>query len=179
MPRPERMKNFPRRKSLRLPEYEYSSAGAYFITLCCNNRRCLFGDNIDAQVRLNPLGEICGEAWREIPDHFSAVELDEYVIMPNHLHGILLIKDERARHASPLQPQGNDLPKLGHVVASFKSVVSRRIRRLPGSAELKIWQRNYYEHVIRNNVSLNEIRTYIANNPPNWAEDQLNPAYIS
>ena len=117
---------------------------------------------------LNPYGQQAEQTWMEIPEHFPVVDLDEFIVMPNHIHGIVLIDCERARHASPLQ----QAPSLGTVVGAFKSAASRRInlhRATPGEP---VWQRNYHEHVIRNEKSLSEIREYIANNPLKWELDK-------
>jgi len=172
----------PRRRSIRLPEYDYAQPGAYFITACAHDRACLFGDIVGTDMRLNEWGEIAAECWRAIPDHFEHVTLDEYVIMPNHVHGILVIEDDwagnvRATHASPVPPRGPQPRSIGAIVGSFKSATARRINDLRGTPDTRVWHRNYYEHVIRSEESLRQIRQYIADNPIHWADDRENPEW--
>ncbi len=158
-----------RRRHLRLPQFDYSSAGAYFVTCCVRNRRCVFGEIVDHRMQLNANGQVVVECWMAIPRHFTGMAIDEFVVMPNHLHGIVVIEaEQRTRFASPLRDAGTT---LGMVVGSFKSAVSRQL------PEVKpLWQRGYYEHVIRNEHSLRQIREYIVNNPQQWALDRENPA---
>ena len=170
------------RRSIRLKDYDYSQAGAYYITIVSNQRAFLFGRIVNAEVQLSDCGRIADECWRAIPEHFPNLELDAYVIMPNHIHGILVIHENGmatnpspsagARHASPLRPHGVEPGSLGAIVGSFKSAVTKRIGR-----EIKptsIWQRNYYEQVIRDERDLNRIRGYIQSNPANWEGDKEN-----
>jgi putative transposase len=124
----------PRRRSLRLSGYDYSTPGAYFITICTRDRRCILGE----------ASEIVTACWSAIPQHFPQVTLDEFVIMPDHIHGIVILGDAAA--------------PLSAVIGAFKSAASRQI----GKA---IWQRNYWEHTIRSDKSLNQIRQYIEENP--------------
>ena len=172
------------RRSIRLPGYDYTQAGAYFVTVCTWNRECLFGDVVDGEMRLNELGEIVRACWHEIPDHFPHVGSDEFVIMPNHVHGILVIVETNvvgARHAVPLQNQCTEQfgkPLAGSIptiIRSFKSAVTKRINDLRGTPGVSVWQRNYYEHVIRDEESLNRIRQYIVENPRRWHLDRENP----
>lgn len=158
-----------RRRHLRLPQYDYSSAGAYFVTCCVHGRRCILGDIVDDRMQLNANGRIVAECWMAISKHFTGVTIDAFVVMPNHLHGIVVIEaEQKARHASPLRDGGTT---LGAIVGSFKSAVSRQL------PEVKpLWQRGYYEHVIRSEHSLRQIREYIVNNPKQWALDRENPA---
>jgi REP element-mobilizing transposase RayT len=134
-------------------------------------------------MQRNEWGQIAWDCWQAIPDHFPHVELDAYVVMPNHVHGIIVITDPvGAQHAAPLQsapPQSsrtNVQPgSLGAIVRSFKSAVTKRINELRDMPGTPFWQRNYWEHIVRNKDSLERIREYIENNPPRWAEDQLHP----
>ena len=158
----------PTRKNPRLKDYDYANAGAYFVTICTHHKQAIFGQNKSGVVELSPYGEHVERAWREIPEHFPAVYLDEFVVMPNHVHGVVFIDGERARHASPLQPG----PKLGTVIGAFKSAAARLINQARATPGAPLWQRNYYEHVIRNEASLSEIREYIANNPLKWTLDE-------
>ena len=161
------------RRSIRLPDYDYSQPGAYFVTLCAHERETLFGDVVDDVMRLNDYGEIVVAVWDDLPGHYSHVELDAFVIMPNHVHGIIVIADNAvgARHASPLQSR----PTLGIIVGSYKSAVTKRINELRHTPGVSVWQRNYYEHVVRSEHELNTIRAYIQNNPLRWALDHDNP----
>jgi len=175
------------RRSLRLPHYDYASSGAYFITICVHQRQCLFGEIVDGMMRLNKWGTIAQECWQAIPDHFAQVQLDEWVIMPNHIHGIIVINDpDRRGTAMPCPyPVTNPIQKrkfgesiagsLPTIIGSYKSAVTKRINGDRNIRGASIWQRNYYEHIIRNDTALAHIRQYIQNNPASWHQDQLHP----
>ena len=174
------------RRSIRLRGYDYTSAGAYFITICAHRRECLFGEVVDGAMRLNVYGRVVDACWRAIPDHFPHVMLDVYVIMPNHVHGIIAIVDDPpvgARHASPLRPlsprldgvRGPAPGSLGAIIGSFKSAATRRINRLRGVSGLPVWQRNYYERIIRDDDELQLARAYVFNNPAAWPDDENHP----
>ena len=147
------------------------------MTICTQNRMCIFGDIVNGEMRVNDIGRVAQLLWDEIPAHFPEVETDAWVVMPNHVHGVLVITRGGATHASPLHaPSGPPKRSLGAIVGSYKSAVSKHInlsRRTPGAP---VWQRNYYDHVIRNDADLNRIREYIAGNPARWHEDRENPA---
>lgn len=174
------------RRSIRLPEYDYAQPGGYFITIVTYHRSLLFGQILNEQMVLNDFGRIAHECWRAIPEHFPKIELGAYVVMPNHVHGIIVIKDNitttnspltvGARHVSPLpqpyKPHGYEHGSLGAIIGSFKSAVSKRIGR--EHTATGIWQRNYYEHVIRNHKDWDRIHRYIEANPSLWAEDEEN-----
>lgn len=173
------------RRSIRLQRYDYSCAGAYFVTICTQNRECLFGEVVDEVVRLNNAGKVVEECWQEIPSHFPQVELDEFVIMPNHVHGILVIGDpggaaaeranDRANDYSPLQkkrPAGTSRT-IGSIVRGFKIGVTKWMRQTHPIYE--VWQRNYWEHIIRDEAELAQTREYIRNNPVRWELDHLHP----
>jgi putative transposase len=147
----------PERKSPRLPGYDYATAGAYFVTVCTRDRACLFGTVLNDKMRPNEAGRVVVERWSAIPEHFSAIKLDAFVVMPNHLHGILWLS--RAGHAPPLPL----------VVGSFKSATSRAVGQ-------PVWQRSFYDRVIRNDSELSALRQYVADNPLKWAVDRQNPA---
>jgi len=168
------------RRSIRLKGYDYTQPGAYFITICTRDRVCLFGEVIDGEMRLNPLGEIVRQCWWAIPEHFSHVVLDEFVVMPNHVHGIIVIMathDVGATHASPLRvrPRGPQRQSIASIVGSIKSAAAKRINEYRGTPGAPVWQRNYYEHVVRDDQPLNHIREYIATNPLRWHLDRENP----
>ena len=152
----------PRRRSLRLPGYDYSQAGAYFITACIHNRAMLFGGVIDGDVRLNEMGTIVQQTWDDLPTHYHGINLDAFIVMPNHVHGIIILADaSERRHAIP------------EIVRGFKTFSARRVNERVGEPGA-LWQRGYYEHVIRNAKALDRIRAYIANNPARWADDPEN-----
>jgi len=167
------------RRSIRLHGYDYTQVGAYFVTVVTKNRACLFGEVVDGGVRLSSFGEITCACWRAIPEHFSNVMPDEFVVMPNHLHGIIFI-NVGARHAVPLpglskrfgKPLAGSLPII---VGSFKAAVTKQINQLRLNTGAPVWQRNYYEHIVRSENELIRIREYIANNPLQWEIDWENP----
>ena len=172
------------RKSIRLPGYDYSQAGAYFVTIVTWRRDCLFGDVVDGEMALNDFGKIADACWCVIPEHFPNVELGAHIIMPNHVHGIIMIREAElhnnvgAQHCcAPTPIDGHKINvkpgSLGAIVRSFKSAVSYRINK--GHNATGIWQRNYYEHIIRNEREMGNIWRYIEANPVNWGEDDENP----
>jgi len=169
------------RKSIRLPEYDYSQEGAYYITVCTHDRLCLFGEIINSLVKLNQYGEIADQCWMAIPQHFTNALLGEYIIMPNHIHGTIIITGPSigTRHAVSLpsrtlfgKPQ---IGSLSTIVRSYKSAVTRLINVVWTKNEPAIWQSRFYEHVIRNEKSYNKIRRYILDNPLYWPQDDENP----
>ncbi len=174
------------RRSIRLRGWDYAGAGAYFVTLVTYNRECLFGQVVDGKVVLSPWGEIVAEEWRRTADVRSNVRLDEFVVMPNHVHGIIWIianDDETAvgatnvgAHSRAPLPLPHRPPKsLGAIIAGFKSIVTKRINIARGTPGMPVWQRNYYERIIRNERALRAVRQYIQNNPLHWAHDMENP----
>lgn len=174
------------RKSIRLKDYDYADAGTYFVTICALNRECLFCQILEAEMHLNRFGQIATRCWNEIPRHFPGVELDAFVVMPNHVHGIIVITGVvGAKHfvpnqnASPLperkSPRGTQSNSLGAILQNFKSVSTRKINQVRDTRGASVWQRNYYEHIARNERELLAIRDYIENNPANWLNDTENP----
>ncbi len=169
------------RRSLRLKDYDYTHAGAYFVTICTQSRTCLFGTVVDGQIQLNDAGHVVHRTWGELPNRFSHVDVDAFIVMPNHIHGIILVG---AQFIAPRGPQNyrhdkragaiNRAPTLGEIVRAYKAVSARKIRQQVNPAFA--WQRNYYEHVIRSEESLNRIRQYIRDNPAQWQFDCENPA---
>jgi putative transposase len=158
--------NIHHRRSIRLRGYDYSQGGAYFVTICVRDRACLFGEVAGGMVRANSFGEIVLRCWETLPEHYSTVELDGIVVMPNHVHGILFLGDGGGSEKRP---------GLSEIVRGFKSFTARRIneqRQTPGT---KVWQRGYYEHVVRSEQSLERLRGYIWENPAKWELDQLHP----
>jgi len=173
------------RRSIRLKGYDYSQAGLYFVTICTDNGQPLFGNIENGKMILNEHGKIVDTLWHEIKNHIHNVRLCEFVVMPNHVHGIIEITKPVANtrvgatHASPLQ-HGVDnrrggacpAPTLGTIIGSYKSAVSKHIRQ-SGFTEFA-WQRNYFEHIIRNDHSYEYIAHYIINNPTTWEKDRFN-----
>jgi putative transposase len=196
------------RRSIRLPGYGYDQPGAYFATVCTEGHVCLFGRVVGEAMGWNNAGRMVEKCWRNIPMHFPHVTLDEFIVMPNHVHGILVIAGAndnpivgvnnhsplssdnapprtvensfgRANDYSPLPadrpspwPQGTS-KTIGAIIRGFKIGVVRWMRENTGVRD--IWQRNYFEHIIRNDVALNRIRQYILDNPVHWAYDRYNP----
>jgi len=164
------------RRSVRLQGYDYSQAGAYFITICARNRHCLFGAITEGVMVLNDAGRAAADCWLQIPDHFLNIELDEWVVMPNHIHGIVIIVGAnhelivRANNYSPLHPTGTTRT-IGSMVRGFKIGVTKWYRQR--SVSSTIWQRNYWDHIIRNESELNRIQQYILDNPMKWEQDSL------
>lgn len=151
------------RRSIRLRGYEYSDPGAYFVTICTDERRYLFGEIIDDEMHLNDIGQAVQWIWNVMPERFPTVELDQYVIMPNHIHGIIIL------HA--YQGAMNCAPTLGLILRTFKALCTHYVRAA-GAADFA-WQRNYYEHITRKEGNLDGIRQYIIENPACWKEDDL------
>ncbi|GIK59212.1 MAG: transposase [Ignavibacteriota bacterium] len=185
--------NRPQRKNIRLKEYDYSFPGWYYVTICTFNRINLFGKIADGKMVLNEDGKIVEEEWLQTKEIRKNVDLDYYIIMPNHLHGIIIIEQSfedviikgRGELNSPEKIDSGRIQyaptndtfispshTLGAIVRGFKSSVTKKIRELSGNSELRIWQRNYYEHIIRNDNDLHRIRTYIQNNPLKWELDE-------
>jgi putative transposase len=163
-----------RRRSIRLKEYDYSQPAAYFVTICTQDRLCLLGEIVDGEMRLNGVGQIVADAWKWLAVQYSHVELDLSILMPNHVHGIIMIRDDICRGGSRTAPTGKRKP-LGRLIGAFKTVSTKRINELRLTSGGPFWQRNYYEHVIRNEAELAEVREYILNNPACWDEDENNP----
>ena len=173
-----------RRRSIRLKDYDYAQAGAYFVTICTQGRRCLFGDVAQGDMRLNDAGRMVTRWWEEVSARFSSVQSDLYAVMPNHFHGIVMMvgADPRVRPDDGGAHAGAPLPRtpLSHIVRWFKTMTTNEyIQQVKVAGwpafPARLWQRNYYEHVIRNSQDLNDIRRYIAENPRRWETDSENP----
>jgi REP element-mobilizing transposase RayT len=183
------------RRSLRLKGHDYSQPGAYFVTICTRERECLFGHVVNGEMRLTGAGEIAQRCWEDVSHHFPFVELDAFVVMPNHVHGITVIqgrgeasatpirvfKEPPESDASPLRqrPNGTQPGSLSAVVQNFKSISTRKMNAACGAPGTPVWQRGYYEHVVRNEQELMAIREYILGNPARWDEDENNPALLN
>ena len=170
------------RRSIRLRGYDYAQAGAYFVTICAKDRECLFGEVVDGEIVLNPIGKIVDDEWRLSATLRDEIELDEWVVMPNHVHGVVVIdtsrRGDRPVGAYSHTPLRSPSKTVGAMVRGFKSAATRRINELRGTPRVPVWQRNYYEHIIRDDDALNRIRQYIIDNPAQWASDRENPAVV-
>jgi putative transposase len=166
-----------RRHSLRLKDYDYAAPGAYFVTICTKDRLPLLGDVIEGDMRLTDYGRIIDQEWKISAKIRREIILDAFVVMPNHIHGIIFINesDVGATGGSPFR-SGPRRHSLASFVSGFKSATTKQINALRQTPGVLVWQRNYYEHVIRNEQSLHRIREYIANNPARWDFDRENPA---
>lgn len=164
------------RRSIRLEHYDYTAPGKYFITICTFEKRELFGYIIDRHVKINDFGRIVHDCWVNIPNHFDGCRLDEFIVMPNHIHGIIEIcRRGTACHAPTMEQFGKPVSgSIPTIVRSFKSAVTKRINEYQKISNQHIWQRNFHDHIIRNNADLNRIRKYIRNNPLKWGIDKNN-----
>ena len=169
------------RRSIRLTGYDYSQPGAYFVTLCTHNRTCLFGEIVGEKMIANALGRFTIKCWNEIPAHHPYVTLDAFVIMPNHMHGFLYINtqfggDVGANDYSTYTSRLTGTSKtLGSILRGFKIGVTKWVRK--NTKIETLWQRGFYEHIIRNDEDLNMVREYIMTNPENWNKDKLHPVF--
>jgi putative transposase len=199
------------RRSIRLKGYDYAAGGCYFITICTQNRECLYGEIVGGEMRLNEAGRMIQTIFQEMPEHYPGIDIDEFVVMPDHFHGIVVnnvgagpracpqsvpitkqdghgVTPPAICHPSRREGVGNaypgghggTAPTLGDMVHRFKSLTTARYRHGVNNNNWppflgKLWQRNYYEHIIRNEADLSDIRQYIANNPLNWQLDLENP----
>ncbi|MCP4360168.1 MAG: transposase [Chloroflexi bacterium] len=161
------------RRSIRLKGYDYTQAGAYFITICVKGGLCVLGDIIDEKIQLNEMGGIVQACWDDLPNHYSHVDLDAFAIMPNHIHGIIVLDTDHV--GAGLKPAPAKRHGLPEIVRALKTFSSRRINSLRDTTGTAFWQRNYYEQIIRNERHLTAIRQYILNNPINWKVDKLHP----
>ena len=188
------------RRSIRLKGYDYTRPGAYFVTICTQNRACLFWDDHNDKIVLSPMGLIAKRAWLDLPRHYAHAQMDAFCIMPNHVHGIIVLNcdDVSPRRGGsapaadigpgqmidcnrplPFQPQTRpysddtgDRHGLPELVRAFKSFSARRINAARHTPGVPVWQRNYYEHIIRNQDEWQRIRDYILANPENWGVDE-------
>jgi REP element-mobilizing transposase RayT len=186
----------PQRKQIRLKNYDYSQSGLYFVTICTENRECLFGDIVDGKMVLNNIGNMIQKLWNKIPERFNTVKLDIFQIMPNHIHTIIHIVGATLVVAPTIvvapspwagikpEPRAGIKPApttvtLGDIIGAFKSLTTHEyVMGVKNNGwkpfDKRLWQRNYYEHVIRTETDLNKIREYIINNPSMWDRDRDN-----
>ena len=200
---------FHHRRSIRIKGYDYTQPGGYFVTLVTQERACLFGEVVNSEIHLSPLGQVVGDEWMRLTKRFPNVELDEFVVMPNHLHGIVVLIDpagrgtgdigeSRATMNHPCAPTrtierfGAPVPgSIPTIIRSYKSSVTQRAQWMGRGTGVNkgseipenfpraptVWQRNFYEHVIRNEMEWERIRLYIRENPGLWAKDRENPSH--
>jgi REP element-mobilizing transposase RayT len=167
------------RRSMRLRGYDYTAPGAYSVTICTAGGVSLFGEIVGGEMRLSACGQVVEDCWHEIPAHSPDVALDAFVVMPNHVHGIIIINEDRRTGEGCLAPTrqtGTVAPGcLPQIVGSFKSAVSKRINEQRGTPGGQVWQRGYYDRVVRDEGELDNFRRYIAENPLKWDLDRENP----
>jgi REP element-mobilizing transposase RayT len=181
------------RRSIRLKGYDYSQAGLYFITICCQDRICRFGHIENSEMVLNELGMVACNEWAKLPERFPNFELDVFQIMPNHIHGIIILNEMPV--GAGFTPAQNDMyigatdigatdigatarvaPTVSDIVGAYKSLVANeclKLFKINNETMGKLWQRNYHEHIIRDEQSYLKISEYIINNPANWDNDSL------
>jgi putative transposase len=167
--------NFHHRRSIRLADYDYTMQGVYFVTICTQDRQCWFGTIEDGHMQVNEYGRIVAECWEWLPQQYPYVHLDAWVVMPNHLHGIIVLGNgiQGGSRTAPTGPA--KYKSLGRLIGAFKTISTRQVNLLCNTSTTPLWQRNYYEHIIRNENSLRRIRHYIINNPARWTLDAENP----
>jgi REP element-mobilizing transposase RayT len=169
-----------RRRPVRLKGYDYSQPGAYFVTICAHRQSCVFGEVRDGRMRPNENGCILCRCCEDLPRHYPHVRIDSFVVMPNHVHGIIVLNETAV--GAGLRPapteSGMAFPRhaLPEIVRAFKAFSARRINELRNMSGRRVWQRGYYERVVRNEHELNRIRQYIADNPSRWLEDEYHPS---
>jgi REP element-mobilizing transposase RayT len=171
--------SLPERRSLRLEGYDYSQGGVYFVTICTEARLPLLGEIIDGQMLLSTAGEIAADEWLRSAELRTEVNLDEFVVMPNHLHGLVILSEGAGVGAHGSAPAGvaTRRPRsLSTLIAGYKAYSSKLINELRHGSGCRVWQRNYHEHIVRDEDELERIREYIRLNPAKWAEDVDNPA---
>jgi REP element-mobilizing transposase RayT len=174
--------------STRLPAWNYASDGGYFVTICTDGRKCFFGEVVQGEMQLSPVGEIAQKLWYEIPNHFSNCQIDSFCVMPNHIHGILIINQTQEDAMNRVSTRGDG--QRGGVTGLFnpmfsKNSLSKIIRWYKGRCKFEInqiyegfgWQERFYDNIIRDEFALARIRQYIINNPINWERDREQPPH--
>lgn len=152
------MPDYPQRKSPRLPDYDYSQMGAYFVTICTHNRQHLFGEIVVDEMYLNQFGQIANDCWLKLPAHFANITINHHVVMPNHVHAIIEIN-----HQTKIA--------LGTMVGTYKAAITRQLGRIADRELGIIWQERFHDHIIRNEADMHRIQEYIQYNPALWEKD--------
>lgn len=173
------------RRSIRLKGYDYSQEGVYFVTICVQERECLFGEVVTGEMVMNEAGARVQAVWDELPCHYPQVRLYAFAIMPNHVHGIValpvgarFIAPKFIAPSSTIAPKSitpNPAPTVGEIVRGFKARCTRAINQMRNTRGVPVWQRNYYEHIIRDEADYTRIAEYISTNPQRWMSDTLHP----
>lgn len=180
------------RRSIRLQGYDYTRAGGYFVTIVAYHRVHLFGEIVKGKMIVNKFGRVVMQQWNKLPYRFHNIELGAFVVMPNHVHGIIVINDagrgtaedfndpnEETPRRAPTEHFGKPIPgSIPTIVRSFKSAVSYRINLMRGTREIPVWQRNYHERILRDHHEWDRIHRYIESNPSRWSEDDENPGKL-
>jgi putative transposase len=174
------------RRSIRLKGYNYSQVGGYYVTIVTRGREWVLGEVSGGEIHISPLGQIVDECWRSIPEHFPNVSVDAFVVMPNHVHGIIFIHETEFTRRGTIYraPTANTIsqlekfgtPRVGSlatIIRTFKAAITRRAGLELNSGN--IWQRNYYEHILRDEADYERVAGYILDNPANWEQDEENP----
>lgn len=190
----DKFKNKYRISSARLQSWDYGSTGAYFITICTDDREYFFGEIMNDEMQLNAAGKLAEKYWLEIPDHFRFIQLANFVVMPNHVHGILIIDKTNNNDGDPVEtrliaslPTDNPTPTeinggfAGTKNPMFHHNISRIIRWYKGRCSFEMrkihadfgWQTRFHDHIIRDAQSFENIQTYIENNPLKWVKDKF------
>lgn len=173
------------RKSNRLPGYDYSRNGMYFVTVCSRERECIFGTICDGKMMLNDCGKIVEKTWLDLPNHNHDISLDAFIVIPNHVHGIIRVGtgSKPVLHTKPdldskpfpkIRAGLEPAPTLSEIIRQFKTFSARRINRIRNTRGTPIWQRSFYDEIIREPETLVKIRNYIRKNPEKWTEDNDN-----
>ena len=167
--------NIHRRRQVRLNGYDYSNGGAYFVTICTHEKRNVFSRVLDGTLQLHPYGRIADECWQQIPEHYPHVALDEWIIMPNHLHGILILTTD-SNNIAPASFGKTQIGTVSAIINNFKGAVTRAINTSRVEQNLSaviVWQSRFYDRIIRNEKELNATRNYIIENPSRWQNKNL------
>jgi len=174
---------FEQRKRTRLKEYDYSTERAYFITICTQGKQCLFGHISDGGMRQSEFGRIVHFCWQELDSQYPAIRLDCFTVMPNLVHGVIFLvgtgsprPDIPSRQLGGETPPLQNQPSLSQIIGYFKYQSTKKLNALRATPGAKVWQRSFYDQVIRADESLNRIREYVATNPSRWHLDRENPA---
>ncbi len=160
----------PQRRSMRLKGYDYGRAGAYSLTICADGQGCIFGEVRDSEMCLNGNGDIVWACWQDLPRHYAHVCTDVFMVMPNHVHGIIVLTDTGSRKTDTR----HGLPEIVRALKTFSARRINELRRAPGA---RVWQRGYFDHVVRNEDDLDRIRRYIVENPARWSDDEYHPSF--
>jgi putative transposase len=173
-----------KRKNTRMKKWDYSSNGWYFITICVHQHKCVFGNISNKKMNCNNWGKIAHECWQQIPIHFPDVEIEQFVIMPNHVHGIVVLKNDKmndnvgnkyiyslTKKETTKKLKHRNMMQLSKIIATYKAAVTRKINKIPSNYYFK-WQSSFHDHIIRNETELMNIQNYINSNPENWSENE-------